>query len=957
MTAPTRAELDDFGRRLRDLEADFAALQSRATVADEQPAARITPPRLAIVRMRFERGDLGAALKEAHRLRSQSLRSRSVAELEELLELLQSGIAPNSPAVQSLIYGVTQNIAAVQAAPAARPSRPAQSPVRPAQPAPVPAQPAPREPRFSPPSVTAADLLGPRALAIAGGIVTVLGIVFFFVLAVNRGWIGPPGRIALGGIASFLVFAGGLELRRRYGETHAALAAVGAGIAGGYATLLSAAALYDMLPDWGALLIAGAIASAGVVTSLRWGSQILAGIGLIGATLVPVATAAQGGVSPVGTSFVGIVFAATAIVAIRQGWRELLIAGALASAPQIVALVVHPAYRSQHPLHVVALAGAFSVLYAAVGVAHRLRSGGSAYGRLATSFVLGGGALAAGAAVRLFETADQRGFAFLAVSLAYAVACGFFFRRLSTRDLSAVLAFGALTLGGFAFGELLSGQPLAFAWAAEAAGLSWLARRSPEIRFQVWSAVYLVLALAHVVAFDSPPRWLFVEVAHPAVGVPAVLALGAAAFVFGHYARPWETVPPLLRRFADVHAHLRHAGYLLAALSGTLAASLGVIAAFASFEWAHVALVGLWSGLGLLALAAGFRFRSGLVRSDALAWFAVVTYATLSQGFHLLDQPERAWSFVLVGLALLTVSVAYALRHSEESLDAVAATGALAGLALLLYAIGSTLDAVREGLVLLGLSCVYGALATVFFRLRRSRDTTTLYCAVALTVAAGAEPLLLHGTLAVLGWALGGVALTALARRAGEPRLFVAAAGYLTLAIGRAVLVQAPPSHLFTESAHPAYGSASIFIAAAAVGVASVIAGGALDLLGEYRNVPAWTAAVLAVYGASLVILELVERISGGSSHTSLQRGETTVSAFWAFLGLALLYVGLKRRLGALRIAGLGLFVVSLAKIFLYDLPALSSITRALSFLAVGGVLLLGGFFYQRLGQSGAQTP
>ena len=47
--------------------------------------------------------------------------------------------------------------------------------------------------------------------------------------------------------------------------------------------------------------------------------------------------------------------------------------------------------------------------------------------------------------------------------------------------------------------------------------------------------------------------------------------------------------------------------------------------------------------------------------------------------------------------------------------------------------------------------------------------------------------------------------------------------------------------------------------------------------------------------------------------------------------------------------ARLALFGVSLAKLFIYDLSRLSSITRALSFLAVGGVLLLGGFFYQRL--------
>src|SRR5205807_2371179 len=46
---------------------------------------------------------------------------------------------------------------------------------------------------------------------------------------------------------------------------------------------------------------------------------------------------------------------------------------------------------------------------------------------------------------------------------------------------------------------------------------------------------------------------------------------------------------------------------------------------------------------------------------------------------------------------------------------------------------------------------------------------------------------------------------------------------------------------------------------------------------------------------------------------------------------------------------GFILFGVSLGKIFLFDLPSLSSAQRALSFLAVGAVLLLGGFFYQRL--------
>ncbi len=49
------------------------------------------------------------------------------------------------------------------------------------------------------------------------------------------------------------------------------------------------------------------------------------------------------------------------------------------------------------------------------------------------------------------------------------------------------------------------------------------------------------------------------------------------------------------------------------------------------------------------------------------------------------------------------------------------------------------------------------------------------------------------------------------------------------------------------------------------------------------------------------------------------------------------------------------LFGLTLAKIFLYDLATLSPVARALSFLAVGAVLLLGGFFYQRLSSDAAR--
>ena len=52
--------------------------------------------------------------------------------------------------------------------------------------------------------------------------------------------------------AAVAVFSAGFWLHRGFGTTHAALAAVGAGIAGAYATLLAAAAFYEFVPEAGA---------------------------------------------------------------------------------------------------------------------------------------------------------------------------------------------------------------------------------------------------------------------------------------------------------------------------------------------------------------------------------------------------------------------------------------------------------------------------------------------------------------------------------------------------------------------------------------------------------------------------------------------------------------------------------------------------------------------------------
>jgi uncharacterized membrane protein len=849
-----------------------------------------------------------------------------------------------------------------QVAPAAARPAPAPSPAPPRtpypRPVPVPA-PVQRAPRPQRPKIEI-DLLGPRALAIAGGIVTLLGIVFFFVLAVNRGWIGPTARVSLGAIAAAVVFAAGLELKRRFGTTYSTLAAIGAGIAGGYATLLSAAALYHMLSDWEALLAAGGIAAVGLAISVAWRSEIVAGIGLLGAMLVPATIETQGGTSVLATSFVAVVFAVLAATCIRLDWRRLLAAGGVGSVLQLAALVFELRYEHQSPASVIALVAVFFVLYAATGVVRQLRVASAAIDSLVTPFVLGAGVLAGGSLAFLLATREQRGVAFMLLAGAYVIPGAFFFTRKKTRDLSAILTFATFTLTTIGFALLLHGDALAYAWAAEAAGLAWLARTVREIRFQIWSGVYLVLALAHAI-YDAPPRQLVDLTAHPASGVGTIVAVAAAAAIFSFYARAWqeEELPgaerwrdELFGGFAESHGSLRLGTTALAFVLSTYALSLGVLAVVPSFDWATVTNVVIWMVVGLAALAFGFRREIENVRLGGLVWLGLAGFLSLVQAFLVLADDPRTVTLAVVGVTALIASFAYGMRRDT----AFSAPLALLALALFLYPTGARLDDHWQGAALLALAAVYALLSALLGR-RMAREASTAYWAIAIGLAAFADHRLLDGTLAVLGWAALGVAVAWLARRVREPRLHIGATVLVALAAGQAFVLQAPPTHLFATRLNPADGTASIFIAAAAIAALAFFARAELGRLKQFRNAPWWLADGFAVYGLSLLILDLVERISSTGLHTEFQRGQTAVSAFWGLLGLALLYAGLKRRRRPLRIAGLAFFPISLAKIFFFDLPSLSSITRALSFLAVGAVLLLGGFFCQRLLSDRDESP
>src|SRR5689334_12501876 len=110
----------------------------------------------------------------------------------ELLELRAQAESAAAPGPATRVRG-----SAPQAPPAHRPA-PHQGAgrVRGSEPQAQPRRDLVQELRDGAARLDSADLLGAKALAWAGGIVTVLGVVFFFILAVNQGWLGPELRVA-----------------------------------------------------------------------------------------------------------------------------------------------------------------------------------------------------------------------------------------------------------------------------------------------------------------------------------------------------------------------------------------------------------------------------------------------------------------------------------------------------------------------------------------------------------------------------------------------------------------------------------------------------------------------------------------------------------------------------------------------------------------------------------------
>ena len=201
--------------------------------------------------------------------------------------------------------------AAPAPAPAAPPPQPTPAPAavkqeEPAPPKPAPAverpQPAPAPPAAMPagPSIGFEEKFGTRWVVYVGGLALALGGIFLVKYSIEAGLLGPGMRIFLGALLAAALVAGGEWLRRReqsfgiagISPAHIPSILTAAGTTVAYATVYAAYALYGFVGPALAFILLGVVALATLAAALLHGPA-LAGLGLVGAYVAPLLVASD----------------------------------------------------------------------------------------------------------------------------------------------------------------------------------------------------------------------------------------------------------------------------------------------------------------------------------------------------------------------------------------------------------------------------------------------------------------------------------------------------------------------------------------------------------------------------------------------------------------------------------------------------------------------------------------
>lgn len=890
-------------------------------------------------------------------------------------------------------------------APAASPALPN----APLPPTPPPAGPPPAGPS-APASPSGAPKggwerwIGVVATAGLGAVVLVIAGFYFFRFAVDAGYLGPTVRVILGTLTGLSLVVGSERALRRETPVLANWLA-GAGVAILYTSFWAGTALFELIPTLAGFgLMAGVTVVAGVL-SVRRDSLAIAGLGLLGGFSTPVMLA-SGSDNTLGL-FGYILLLDLGIVAIarKKQWPWLALFALLGTTVYQGLWILGRADSLGMALLIVSVFAALFAL-APVGIeskedepAHGLWRGASFIGLLLPFFFTLYFALHAKLGSDLWPLG-----LFMGLLSAVAIYVG-------QRDRAPHLAQGAAAASLAVVFAWVVQHPLdgARTWEflGTLAGLTLLhglalERLAQAPRLAAATTTLGGLALTVLASGAAPPNlwpffayWLFTLVgayrqakltATPAAQplAAALVALGLGLFHAVHQGEDGGFSEPTYYALAGFVLIATHALALLRrdapartlAERGAVLASAILVAASMASDTPYLAApatvlgaIALYSVLGLL----------GSTRLGDGRWVLVLMgVAALAQVRWTLTEPDLTGGAGRVGFGLQAMTLLVfllwpllAARRLREDLW----TWRAAALAPIFWFVSlRELYLALFGAEAIGLLPIFlGALVlgvAITSRARGPRDEADRRTAFVwlIGVTTGfvtlAIPLQLENEWVTIAWALEGAVLVGLWKRLTHPGL--RHFGFALLMTVSVRLVFNPwllEYHLRGEVPGLVWLSYTFLVPVGCLLFAGAVLRGRerehmakweRDLFRGTEISPYATLSVLAAVAAGFVYVNLVVfDIYVDGEHLVIPSDrmparDLTLSLTWAVYGLVLLVAGVRSRSRGLRGLSLLLVLVTVGKVFLYDLGALEDLYRVASLAGLAVSLILISFAYQR---------
>ena len=751
-----------------------------------------------------------------------------------------------------------------------------------------------------------------------GVVVLFFGVAFLLKYAAQRNLIPIELRllgVVCGGVA---LLVAGWKLRRKHLVYGLGLEGGGIGIL--YLAVYAAAKLYHLLPMPLALALMIGLVGLSCALAVLQDAKGLAISGTIGGFLAPVLMSTGGGSHVTLFSYYALLNSGILGIAWFKSWRELNLVGFLFTF-SIVAMWGVSAYSPQHFATAEPFLILFFLMYCLISVLFALRQPLQLRGFIDGPLVFGLPIVASGLQACLVRDFHYgMGFSALALGFWYIGLARLLWNRKANEMRLLTEAFLAL---GVVFASLaiplsLDPQWTTAAWALEGAAMVWVGVRQNRPAARVFG---LLLQAGAAVPFlrpmHLPPESLLF--ANRAFLGSALIGVGALFSSFWldrnqDRARPWETALPqtLLAwgliwwhggGYRDLERRLEWQTLPPAFLLYACATAICLGLLVHRFAWRRLAIALLIllpiMCITLASQTVGWNGGPVLIGFGWLAWpLAFAIHFALLARFET-QLPQQAlplWHSLGFWLLLLTVTVEIAWRVGQIAGITEAWSLACWGLTptALLFALEFRGDRLQWPVA--RFAATYHGVATDLPLL-----ALLLWCFVSFAVAGDPAPL-----------------------------PYIPILNPLEL-IELAILLLAAIRVVRRPSTGPAKSGRLILTAALLFAWMNVVVG---------RSVHFFTGAAYSI-----------DRLFASTIF------QAAIAALWSVLALALTIRGARKQQRTIWLVGAGLLALVVAKLFLIDLSGTGAIGRIVSFLVVGLLMLVIGFFAPLPPQSEEPAP